>query len=237
MAAELLVPVRPPLSVFSEVKEYEAQLFEARLACHGPLLTWKDWILKPFMERKLSTPEEVSTVSFEFESMSFPFMTIGKPKGTATFLKSDIEQFDRDFGLQSGEPSMHEVLQWLNYVLGATCGVGLAYTDSNPHIRLYCLPQSKMRGAIGWTWGPPLARNRTMQYSRDVRAAYYRLRLAQHEFGHFLGHYGWPSHSNSKSDIMYPSLQHIKAHSPNWGYSERDIAWAIKTFGPAWIQE
>jgi hypothetical protein len=132
---------------------------------------------------------------------------------------------------------MQSVLEWLEWCLGATCGVGLAYTDSNPHIRLYCLPPSKMRGAIGWMFGPPLARNRTMQLSSGVTAAYYRLRLIQHEFGHFLGHYGSGSHSGRREDIMYPTLQHMKAIDPNWGYSERDIAWAVKQFGPAWIEE
>jgi hypothetical protein len=183
------------------------------------------------MDRQLIMPHLAE------EDLTFPYINIGKPAGVATFLRSDVEQFDRDFGLKSGEPSMHEVLQWLNFVLGVTCGVGLAYTDSNPHIRLYCLPPSKMRGAIGWMYGPALGRNRTMQLSSGVRAAYYRLRLIQHEFGHFLGHYGSSSHSGRRDDIMYATLQHIKAVDPRWGYSERDIAWAVATFGSAWITQ
>lgn len=233
---ELVEPAAPPASLYLDLDVDEVLEFESALTCGGTRRTWFDRLTFDVFAKaqRLPAPHEL-TSGFYAQTQ------YGKPSGTALFLKSDIDQFDKDFGLQPGGLSIHTVLQWLNYTLGATCGVGLGYVEAGspiePHIRLSCLPQSQMRGAIGWTWGPPLARNRTMQLSKSVTAAYYRLRLIQHEFGHFLGHYGWPSHSNRIQDIMYPSLQHIKAASPRWGKTAADVEWEVKTFGAPWIVE
>lgn len=232
MVLELLKPTPPPPSAL--IAPEEPEYFERELECGGMINPWwatpQRWLGLAPGPSSLQVPDN--------QILLHPYLgiseedRIGTPSGVATFLKEDVDRVTREM---SNARDMHEILEWLCYTLGATCGVGLAYTDSNPHIRLYSLPQSQMRGAIGWMYGPPLGRNRTMQLSRSVTADYYRLRLIQHEFGHFLGHYGTSSHSGRREDIMYASLQHYKAAPPRWGKSQRDVEWEVKTFGEAWI--
>lgn len=231
----LIIPESPPVSILSQISDSDKILFEDRLVCGGVKLSVFDRIFGNLRIRSLADSEELIIQDKSFA----PHLTVGRPSGTALFKKADIDAADRNMRWQTPGRTLHHHLQWLNYTLGTTCGVGLAYAENGtePHIRLSTLPPGQMRGAIGWMYGPPLARNRTMQLSTAITADYYFLRLLQHEFGHFLGHYGSGSHSNNRNDIMYPSLQHKKAASPYWGYSTADIAWAVRTFGEPWIIE
>jgi hypothetical protein len=231
MAVALIRPTPLPETVLSEAMYFGAPAFD----CRGIANPWSSFLQELLYYRTASSLRYDHSQVWMSDNFDIEGVSIGKPKGLATFLKSDVDAANENMQWKTPGRTLHQILEWLNWTLGATCGVGLAYTDSNPHIRLYTLPQSKMRGAIGWMYGPPLGRERTMQLSQSITTDYYFLRLIQHEFGHFLGHYGSGSHSGSREDIMYPSLQHIKATRPRYGKSVSDVKWEVNQFGEPWI--
>jgi hypothetical protein len=225
---------RPPEAVLQALADDPTEQhadFETK--CGGMRYGFWDTIRRPFLP------------SYESQLQSFRLpmaqLEVGKPTGTAFFSKKHCEAAAPKFKIRGYD--FMEMMEWLQWTLGTTCGVGIDWAEEReetPHINLFALPKSQMRGAIGWCFGPPLARNRTIQLLDALGgqwSPHYFIRTFQHEFGHFLGHYGSGSHSGSRIDIMYWAVQNIAVTAPRSGKSEADVSWERKTFGGPWIKE